>query len=79
MANRKASGGTICGDVYWPGASPVRRSCPLCGGSCERVTDGAVGRLVLPPFSTTETRPTVRLALVPFWACASCEFCEEAK
>jgi hypothetical protein len=53
-------------------------TCPECGGLLALVTDGAIGRLVAPPFFIVGTSRLVEVRVpAPFVACTACEFCLE--
>jgi hypothetical protein len=55
--------------------------CPLCGRrALTLVTDGLVGRDVVPPFFTVgQSRIETRMVPAPFIACMACDYCEEVR
>jgi hypothetical protein len=51
----------------------VAKPCPECGGSMEKVTDGYISEPVITGHGKVERK----IRLGAYWACGSCEHCEE--
>ncbi len=73
-------GGLICG-CSCHSQKPQGKACPSCGAALELVKASEGGMIETPfvrPNPLRSAEPERRLRPASFWACPSCEHCEEA-